>query len=371
MPKTRSVYAKSRGKTKFFNKRNVLIFLVLFVLAFTVYLVFRSKASVDANFANMAIGKITPGSGQVGVGMWWHRVGQPDYSPCDITKDLPGPNQKTNEYGGCVMSKFGPESYYQVLHYSDKPDTKDANGTVLPYPSDFTHGIFINNRDPNHCKNTDPRGNPNPPWPCTDRTSDFITHNWGKYVDTIVAEIYPFGANGKYDIYGKDSNGNPNLNAGGVRITVEGLDTVANGGRYSVNVGDVRLPQIGDPKVGSLNGFVKDNGQPVRAGRVNFDAFDQTGNYTSSTGYKVYGFASFPNNQDSYYNLGALPKGKYTLFITDNDTHNKVVFHDVEIRQPGERLDFDLSKYCFHTNLTNCDNAQNKNRAPASYKPTQ
>ena len=282
----------------------------------------RQKAAADTtiNFADVHIGKITPGAGQVGVDIWWPSNGSA-YLPCQHSSDI--------YYGSCILSNQSQISYYKVMHFN-------TDGT-----NDFPYGVFIDNTNQNYCKTAS--------W-CTNKTATSFNHGWGRLISDTALEVYPY-LNGNYDP--------SNNTVGGVRIGVECFPVVANGGRYSSDVGDVSLPQIGQSGVAKLNGFVTNNGTAVSSGRVRFEAFQTDTSWKSSTGYPVTGFTSVTNTSGGYYNTGALPAGTYKIYITDTQTNHKITIEGVGILLPYDRLDFQLEKTCFgHPDLHCTDPAQ-------------
>jgi hypothetical protein len=297
------------------------ILLVAFAAGFFVYRSFAATAKnkvpmVDVGFSNIQVGKITPGSGHVGVDIWYVRDKSFNdksgiYNPC---------HDNTNPYyGACQLSKNGPISYYKVLRF--RPDG-----------SNFPYGIFIDNKNDNRCTTDQP-------W-CNKQATSF-EHNWGKMVTGGSLEIYPH-APGTVDSI-------PSSNiAGGVRIYFDSFPTKANGGRYTVDIGDIKLPQLGEPDVGKMNGFITDNGKKITEGRVTFDYFQNGGDRRTSTGYIVSGFSTSSSNADGYYTSGPVPNGSsYKLYVTDNNTGKKIIIDGLEIKGTDRRIDFDLSKECF------------------------
>jgi hypothetical protein len=292
------------GKSKF------LLFIITFAALGAGYFAYKSFAATPSvNFSNIWVGKITPGRGHVGVDIWYATWREKTYNPCH--------HKENKSYGACAMSKDGPVSYYKVFGFN-------------PEGTGFPHGIFIDNKGSNLCKSA-------AAW-CDASLTD-IQHNWGRRVTGGAIEIYPYGPDGTYNPYKQD--------VGGVRVFVEGFPNLANGGRYSKQVGDIALPRMGDPGIGRLNGFVTENGKVVREDkRANFDFFQEGSSLKTSTGYPVHGFSSLPSNQDGYYSSGALPVGNYKLYVTDRKTSRKIVLY-LQINSPHERLDFKLDQPCF------------------------
>lgn len=217
------------------------------------------------------------------------------------------------------MSKSGPISYYKVHRF--KPE-----GTNFPY------GIFIDNKNDNRCLLTDKS------W-CKPKDKSY-NHDWGKQVTGAALEIYPH-APGTQEFKPAQNS------VGGVRIYVDGFPVYANGGRYSADIGNVRLPKFGEPDVGKMNGYVYEKGTKVAKGRVTFDFFQNGGTRKTSTGYTVSGFASSSNGDTAYYTSGAVPNGSYKLYITDEKTRKKIIIDGLGIEGTGRRIDFDVAKKCF------------------------
>jgi len=267
----------------------------------------KASAAFDVNFTNIWVGKITPGQGNVGVDIWWPSSGT-DYNPCQHSSDI--------YYGACVLANAAPTSYYKVMHYT-------------PSGTDFPYGIFIDNQNQNTCKTSS--------W-CNNKSATSFNTNWGRLITDASIEIYPQDTNGQY---------NPSTGTvGGVRIQ-SNFPGFANGGRYSNNIGDIALPQVGEANVGRLNGFITNNGSAVANNRVTFEIFQENSSRGSSTGYPETGFSVVHNNSDGYFNTGALPSGSYKIYITDTQTGHKIVVQGVGIRQLYERLDFKLDQRCF------------------------
>jgi|SRR5688572_3872068 hypothetical protein len=265
------------------------------------------------NFSNVRAGTITPGSGHVGVDILWG-----GYNPCH--KHMDTNNQTINDayYGACVMSNSGRDSYYKVYNFT-------PSGTNFPY------GIFIDNQNPNYCTSA--------AW-CPNPSAQTVNHGWANLVDAAALEVYPYNTAGNYDP--------ANNTVGGIRVGVSGFPLYANGGRYSADLGNIALPQLGEANVGKLNGFVTDNGSTVGADRVAFDAFqDGTASRFTSNGYPMYGFSSVRTNNDGYYTLGAVPTGTYNMYVTDTLTGHKIRIFGVGVNTTYERLDFNLDLPCF------------------------
>lgn len=268
----------------------------------------RASAAYNVNFTDLWVGKVTPGTGHIGVDIWWPSAGEA-YLPCQHSNDA--------YYDACVLSNQSQTSYYKVMSYS--------NGTT-----DFPYGIFIDNQNADVCTTRS--------WCRTSGNTGTINHGWGRLITDASIEIYPHDNGGNY---------NPSTNnVGGVRIATN-FPSFANGGRYSPNIGDVGLPQIGEANVGRLNGFVTNNGSAVGNGRVVFEAFQREATRTTSTGYGVQGFTSVSNSSGGYYNTGPVPSGTYKIYITDTQSGHKIILDGVSIRVPYERLDFRLEQHCF------------------------
>lgn len=299
------------------SKTRFIVFVAVFAVLGGAYLAYSGFALVpraDVRFSNIQVGKITPGSGHVGVDIWYKRNAlfqdkSGIYNPC---------HDKDNEsYSGCQLSKNGPISYYKVLRFSPE-------GTNFPY------GIFIDNSNDNRC--TTGRS-----WCSAAKT---LNHDWGRLVTGGSLEIYPH-LPGTTDF--KPAKGK----VGGVRIYVDGFPIYANGGRYSVDIGDIKLPQFGDPDVGKMNGLVFENGKRVKESRVSFDFYQNGGDRKTSTGYGVSGFSASNNNKNGYYTSGAIPNGSYKLYVTDNETGQKIILDGLEVEGLNRRMDFELTEECF------------------------
>lgn len=269
------------------------------------------------NFANINIGQIRPGNGHVGVDIWWIRSNSVTYVPCHHADDI--------YYGACIMSDIDKISYYKVMQYS-------------PEGNNFPYGVFIDNNNENYCKSQ--------VW-CSSQNSSSIQHNWANLVTGGALEIYPYDAAKQYNPY--------NNNVGGVRVIIDGFPYMANGGKYSIPIGDIHLPKIGERNVGRLNGFITVNGHAVDAGRVNLEIFQNGASRTSSMGYPLSGISFIANIVGGYYNTGALPSGSYKIYITDRVSNRKVILDGVIITYTYERLDFELNQRCFGQANFNCD----------------
>lgn len=306
------------------NRRVLKLTLPLLVAAALLVPIIWSARSADAaynvSFSNMWVGKISPGYGYIGVDVWWPTSNGGTYNPCQNSSDV--------YYGACVLSNSGQTSYYKVQHYT-------------PTSTDFPYGIFIDNQDPNYCTSAS--------W-CQNKNATTIYHGWGQLITNASMEIYPIYSNGQY---------NAALSSvGGVRIQTD-FPGFANGGRYSNNIGNITLPQLGQPNVGKLNGFVTYEGAPVSNNRFLFEAFQEQSTYSTSTGYPVTGFSVTNNNSNGYYNLGPLPDGTYKIYITDTQTNHKIILSDVNISNTYERLDFQLQDGCFGHIGPNCTDPAN------------
>ncbi len=298
-----------------FSVRNLLLYILVFAVIGGLYLAYRSFAESRANFANIWVGKITPGPGHVGVDIWWKANGK-DYNPCQAER-------VDSNFGGCEDSNVKKVVYYKVYHFK-------SDGS-----NDFPYGIFIDNTNANHCRSSS--------W-CAKKTSKVINHNWGQKITGAALEIYP---------YTKD--------IGAVRATIDSFPNEANGGRYSVNIGDIKLPKFGDRGIGQFNGFAFYNGKAVSNKRVTIDAFQTGGTpLKSSTGFPLYGFSTSSSNKDGYFTTTAIPNGSYRIYITDHKTNHKVVLDGVHVTQLGQRLDMYLDKPCFGHAEGICDNSGNK-----------
>jgi len=273
-----------------------------------------AHAAYNVSFANFWIGKVTPGSGHIGVDIWWNN-GSGDYLPCQNSHDA--------FYDACALSNAAQSSYYKVMNYT-------------PTTSDFPYGVFIDNQDPDVCTSSSWCGDPG--------GGDTINHGWARIINSGSLEIYPHIA-GSY---------NPSANTvGGVRL-VDGFFNFANGGRYSDNIGDIALPQIGEANVGKLNGFVTSGGSSVANNRVLFEAFQEQSTRSSSTGYPLTGFTTVRNNSDGYYSTGAVPSGTYKIYITDTQSGHKIILNDIGVNSQYERLDFRIDQNCFGYPGPNC-----------------
>jgi len=271
--------------------------------------------AVDVNFANVRIGKVTPGSGHIGVDIWWPSGGS-NYLPCQHSNDP--------YYGACVLSNAAPTSYYKVGNYTSSS-------------SNFPYGIFVDNQNQNYCTSAS--------W-CTNKTAPSFNHGWARLISDASLEVYPYDNLNQY---------NPSGNTiGGVRIQVTGFPLIANGGRYSNNVGDVPLPQLGQANVGRLNGFVTNNGSTAANNRAYFEIFQRDSTRTTSSGYPMAGFTLVHNNSDGYYNTGALPSGSYRIYVTDTQNNHKIILDGINVFSQYERLDFKLEKPCFGFPSSGC-----------------
>ncbi len=299
------------------NLKTKVVFGTLAILAASFLAPAVAKA-VDVKFTNMWVGRITPGAGHVGVDVTFNDHGDLLYNPCHHYEDI--------YYGACVMSDSGQKSYY-------KKQLFDNNKTDFPFSvngNDFPYGIFIDNSNDNYCKTA---------WWCHDRNAATINHGWGRLVEKIWVEIYPWVSPDNYDPF--------TSNVGGVKVSTNGFPAFANGGRYSQNIGDITLPQLGQPNVGKLNGFITKNGARVGFDKAKVDSFQDGSTRRSSTGYPIYGFSSTHTNQDGYYNTGPVPSGSYTIYVGDVDAQKKYKFTGIQIKRTYERLDFKLDKPCF------------------------
>jgi len=275
----------------------------------------QSASAADVNFTNLWVGNVSPGSGHIGVDMWWPNGGS-SYLPCHNSNDI--------YYGACILSNADTVSYYKVMHYA-------------PSGTDFPFGVFVDNQNSNHCTSAS--------W-CKNKSATTINHGWARLISDISLEIYPYDSDGQY---------NPSGNTiGGLRIEANSFPNFSNGGRYSNNVGDISLPQLGQTNVGKLNGFVTENGVKVGKNRVSFDVFQRDRTRTSSTGYPLAGFTLVKNNSDGYYNTGPVPSGSYRIYITDTQTNHKIILDGVNIFHSHERLDFKLEQRCFGYPNLNC-----------------
>lgn len=267
----------------------------------------RAQAAFNVNFTNYWIGQITPGTGHIGVDIWWPAGGGNIYNPCHISSDM--------FYGACVLANAAQTSYYKVMNYG-------LSGNNFPY------GIFIDNQNTNTCTSA--------PW-CTNPGASSFNHGWGRLISDGSLEIYPHVL-GAY---------NPSNNTvGGVRISSD-FYHFANGGRYSRDIGNVTLPSLGQAGVGRLNGFATYNGSPVANDRVLLEIFQRESSRGTSTGHPMYGFSVVRNNGDAYYNTGALPSGSYKIYITDTQTGRKIILDGVNVFSQHERIDFRLEQRCF------------------------
>jgi hypothetical protein len=296
-------------KSKRFIKLSALTLLCLaLVVGVTLWKPKTAKAAYDVGFSNMWVGKVTPGYGYIGVDIWWPNSSGGAYNPCQNSSDP--------YYGACILSNSAQTSYYKVQHFS-------------PSGTDFPYGIFIDNQNQNYCTSSS--------W-CQNKNAGTIYHGWSRLITNASIEIYPIYANGQYDA--------SHSTTGGVRIQTD-FPSFANGGRYSNNIGDIALPQIGQPNVGKLNGFVTYKGAPVSNNRFLFEAFQEQSTSSTSTGFPMTGFSTTTNGNNGYYNLGALPAGTYKIYITDLPTKHKIILSNVSIRTTYERLDFQLDQGCF------------------------
>ena len=113
------------------------------------------------------------------------------------------------------------------------------------------------------------------------------------------------------------------------------------------DIGNIALPQIGEAGVGRLNGFVTNNGSSVSNNRVLFEIFQRDASRTTSSGYPMKGFSVVRNNNDGYYNTGALPNGSYIIYVTDTQTGRKILLDGINVYHLHERIDFRLEQSCF------------------------
>ncbi len=274
----------------------------------------KVNAGYESDWVNMWISQVTPGSGHIGVDMWWPR----DYLPCHHSDDI--------YYDACTLSNAAQTSYYKVHNYT-------------PSSNDFPYGIFIDNQNRDACTTAS--------W-CRDvGGGDMINHGWARLITDAALEFYPH-VSGSY---------NPAANTiGGVRVHVQGFPHFANGGRYSNPLGTVTLPQLGQPNVGRLNGFATYNGVKASNNRVLLEIFQESSTSSTSTGFPMTGFTTVRNNNDGYYNTGALPSGTYLMFITDTGPNpdRKIILRGVNIFSEHERLDFRLEQQCFGYPALNC-----------------
>lgn len=291
------------------------LFLVV-LLSFSTALLVRyqtAKAAFNVAFTNFWVADVSPGTGHIGVDIWWPGGGS-EYNPCHHSNDI--------FYGSCVLSNNNTTSYYKVMSYT-------------PSGTDFPYGIFIDNQNPNFCKTSN--------W-CTNKPANSFTHGWGNLISDGSLEIYPHVL-GSY---------NPSANTvGGVRVKSD-FFLFANGGRYSKSIGRITLPELGQSGVGRMNGFSTHNGTRVGNNRVQLDIFQRESTRRTSTGHEMYGFSSIRNNADGYYNTGALPSGTYKIYITDTQTGRKIILDGVNIFSQHERLDFKLEQRCFGFNGIPC-----------------
>ena len=247
---------------------------------------------------------VIAGEGHIGVDISWGTAQHPVYNPCHQYAGINDPY-----YGACQMadSASSPISYYKVVNYFE-------NGT-----NNFPSGIFIDSANYNRCAGQ--------PWCQT--LGSIVNHGWARLVSDVGLEIYP-----KSSYYG------------GLRAHINQFGGDINGGRYSVALGKVALPNA-DGNVGTLNGFIKFMNQPVDSKRVDMAFFQEGGvPAVSTTGYPFYSFAATNTNDGGYYNSGILLPGRYKIYITDKG-FNKTVIIRVDITSRGERLDFDLHAPCF------------------------
>ncbi len=297
---------KHLGKSKF--RKLIIIALLIAVSSLILIKQQSAKAAYDANFANFWVGRVTPGSGHIGVDLWWPGGGS-EYNPCHHSNDA--------YYDACVLSNAAQTSYYKVMSYT-------------PSGTDFPYGIFLDNQNADFCTTA--------PWCRTAGNTGTVRHGWVTLISDGSLEVYPHVSGGSY---------NPSANTvGGVRITASFFH-FANGGRYSPDIGNIALPQLGEANVGKLNGFATYNGVKAANNRMLIEAFQRDESRFTSTGYIMRGFTSVRNNNDGYFNTGALPSGKYLMFITDTSTGRKIILDNVNIFSTYERLDFKLEQSCF------------------------
>ncbi len=243
------------------------------------------------------------GQGHIGVDIKLGRVPNDIYNPCHNASDT--------YYQLCAI----PGGYYKVHNYW-------LGG------NDFPYGIFVDSKD--------------------DKTQ--ISHNWAKRVGSVFMEIYPYSV-----AVPKGSDGY-RLDPGACGCTVYGGYQVSvndwNGG-YSKNIGQIRVASFADRDVGKMNGYIKKNRVPVKAGEVNIDWFGMDRSTTrSSTGYPVYSFASWPTNKDGYYTSGPVLKGNYHIYVSQFDPNNKTLLKKVEcvginVKGQGDRIDMELTRQHF------------------------
>jgi len=267
----------------------------------------KATAAYNVSFSNIWLSKVSPGSGRIGVDIWWPSNGG-IYNPCQ--------NDNDTYYGACQLSNSATTSYYKIANYTSSS-------------TDFPYGIFIDNQDPNYCTSSS--------W-CKNKTPGTFVHNWSTFITNASVEVYPYDSGNQYD---------PSQdNVGGVRASV-GFPGFANGGRYSQPLGTINLPQLGQSNVGKLNGYVTNNGTTVSSGRVTISAFQDDSSLSSSTGYPLNGFSSVQNNSAGYYTTGALPDGIYKLYVDDTQTNHTIILDNINITVPYARLDFKLDQRCF------------------------
>lgn len=336
MPKSKFSAKKAKkakiNKTGFYGKYSyqITLFGLLVLLAGGIFL-YSSYAGGYANvqFSNIWVGKITPGSGHIGVDIWWNE-NDGIYNPCH--------DSSLYDYGACVMSDVGQISYYKVFGYG-------------PNKNEYPYGIFIDNYNDNYCKTSD--------W-CHSKDHNDFKHNWGKRVTGASLEIYPYGENGQYQPINQD--------VGGLRVRIDGFPVYANNGRYSGYIGDIRLPKLGEKNVGKLNGFFTKNNQKITQGKASVDMFENSTTFYSSNGVPLSGFSSVPSNDDGYYTSGAIPNGFYKVYITDVETGRKVILENVQISHDQERIDFNLDQRCFGHPDRNCEDSWDKRASTNSFK---
>jgi len=341
-------------------KKILILVILLSLLVGGGYIASKSFASGDVNvqFSAINVGNITPDSGHIGVDIWWDNQtaaeGEDVFNPCHHSSDS---NPLYKNYGACALPQAGPISYYKVQHYG--PNFGGPRG-------DFTYGIFINNTDKNNCVGADLK---TVTWCVGKQSPDPLQTNWAKKVTGAAIEIYPYSSiTGYYDP--------ATSTVGGVRATINGFPEFANGGRYSVNIGNISLPKAGDKftdgraKVGKLTGQVTSGGIPIAKGEVQLDAFGFTDTYHSSKDFPLYGFSDINPNKESngMYNFGILPVGDYRIVIETKTQPKRVVtIESFKITGGDQTQNFDLSKFCLgYSKVNDCDDPQSPVPNPAS-----
>lgn len=166
---------------------------------------------------------------------------------------------------------------------------------------------------------------------------------WANKTKGARIEIYPYGSGGIYDPFTQ--------NVGGVAISAFGVDNAGNG----PNLGVIKLPVLGSPGVGRLQGNVVSR-TPIGAGRLLLDAFQEHGEYdnypytNTSTGFPEGGFVN-TKSKGGNYTTGAVWNGQYHLFLTDTrgtpSDGDDIKLQAIVVIQGEQTLTIDLDATCF------------------------